>query len=243
MLQYRDIFYKQYYSSQLGRDATNYKKKFDAESAQLAAEIAPLISAGKEAVICDLGCGTGSLVKVLLNKGYTQSMGVDVSEEMVQVAHTLGVPQVQQADVNTFLAAHKNHFDIITGIDIIEHFTKDELVALLRLIYEALKPGGMVIFRTPNLDAPFATLYANGDFTHENYLNASSARQVMMNCGYNDIAVKASLIRIQNPVKEAVRKIVWQMLLFRLKLQLFATGRSSRGVLFTPNMIIQGFKK
>ena len=122
-----------------------------------------------------MGCGIGALVKSLTDAGYAQTIGVDVSEEMVKVAHTLGIQSVQQADVTQFLAQNKNSFDVITGIDIIEHFTKDELVQLLTGIRESLTPGGIAIFRTPNMDAPYATIFANGDFTHENYLNSSSA--------------------------------------------------------------------
>ena len=50
-------------------------------------------------------------------------------------------------------------------MDIIEHFTKNELVELLSLIKNKLNPGGKAIFRTPNLDAPLTTVFANGDFT------------------------------------------------------------------------------
>ena len=38
MLQYRDIFYKQYFSSQLGRAETNYQKNLDKETVQLSKE-------------------------------------------------------------------------------------------------------------------------------------------------------------------------------------------------------------
>lgn len=238
MLQYREIFYKQYFSSQLGRSETNYKKNLEKETAQLKKEILPLIGSNKNSSIVDLGCGIGALVKALTDAGFANTKGVDVSEEMVKVAHTLGITQVQQGDVTTFLEQNKNTFDIITGIDIIEHFTKDELVRLLILIKEALKPNGIAIFRTPNLDAPYATIFANGDFTHENYLNSSSAKQVMLNCGFGKVEVLPSLIFIQNPLKEILRKVIWTFLKFRIKLELFASGRSSN-IVITPNLVIR----
>ena len=241
MLQYRELFYKQYYSSQLGRKSVNYNKKLKEETSQLQREILPLMPSNKDGIIVDLGCGIGSLVSMFLTSGYSQSSGVDVSEEMVNVAHQLQINQVIQGDITEFLKAHKNHFDVITGIDIIEHFTKDELVNLLLQIKEALKPGGIAIFRTPNLDAPYSTIYANGDFTHENYLNPSSAKQVMLNCGYGEVAVLPSLIRIQNPIKEILRKMIWSCYSFRIKVELFASGRSS-DVILTPNMLIRVVK-
>lgn len=238
MLQYRDIFYKQYFSSQLGRAETNYQKNLDKETVQLSKEILPLIPGNKNLKIVDLGCGIGALVKSLTDAGYSQTIGVDVSEEMVKVAHTLGIQSVQQADVTQFLAQNKNIFDVITGIDIIEHFTKDELVQLLTGIRESLTPGGIAIFRTPNMDAPYATIFANGDFTHENYLNSSSAKQVMRNCGFSETEVLSSRIFIQNPIKEIIRKMVWAALRMRIKLELFASGRSSN-IILTPNLVIR----
>jgi hypothetical protein len=94
------------------------------------------------------------------------------------------------------------------------------------------------MFRTPNLDAPMSTVFANGDFTHENYLNASSAKQVMLACGFDVVDVKPSVMFIENPLKELIRKGMWTILKFKLKLQLFATARSSRDIVFTPNLLI-----
>lgn len=235
---YREIFYKNYYSSQLGRDAANDRHKFNTEKQNFRREILHLIDGPKNQRILDLGCGTGSLVQALKEAGYTNVTGVDVSEEMVNVAHQLGVPEVIHADVNAFLSSQPGQFDVITGMDIIEHFTKDELVHLLALIRMALTANGRVIFRTPNLDSPMATVYANGDFTHENYLNASSASQVLLNCGFKNPHVLSSNMQLANPLKEGLRRIAWFCLKLNLKFMLFATGRSTRGVVFTPNMLM-----
>jgi SAM-dependent methyltransferase len=137
-----------------------------------------------------------------------------------------------------FIKNSGEQFDVITGTDIIEHFTKDELVELLQTIQSKLKPGGKAIFRTPNLDAPFASIFANGDFTHENYLNASSAQQVHLACGFNKVNVYPSKMNIQNPIKEILRKCIAAPVFLSYKLSIFASGRSTQNVLFSPNMII-----
>ncbi len=239
MLKYRDIFYRQYYSSQLGRGESNYKQKLWEEGAQLRREIGPLLPMDRNINTLDIGCGIGSLVQIMTQSGYKHVMGVDISDEMVKVAQTLGISQVVQGDIIQYMDQHKQEYDLILGMDIIEHFTKDELVALLFTIRACLKPGGMAIFRTPNADAPFASIFANGDFTHENFMNASSAKQVFMNCGFSSVDVLPSLIRIRNPFKELVRKFLWAIVRFRMKLELFASGRSTKNVILTPNMIIR----
>lgn len=238
-MKYRDTLYANYHTTQSGRAAlTDAKSLFEREKWRFEKEILPLINLPKSARILDIGCGSGSFLKALAEKGYSQITGIDLSEEQVKLAHQLGVIQVQQGDLVEFLNTADHKFDLISGMDIIEHFTKNELVDLLRLIQNHLNPGGLAIFRTPNLDAPMATVYANGDFTHENYMNASSAQQVLMACGFEQVQVFESNMQIPNALKEIIRKGVFFFLKFRFKLTLFATGRSTQNVLISPNMVI-----
>lgn len=238
-MKYRETLYANYHTTQSGRAAlTDAKSLFEREKWRFEKEILPLINLPKSARILDIGCGSGSFLKALSEHGYTEITGIDLSEEQVKLAHQLGVTQVQQGDLVEFLNAAEHKFDLISGMDIIEHFTKNELVDLLHLIQNYLNPGGIAIFRTPNLDAPMATVYANGDFTHENYMNASSAQQVMMACGFEKVQVFESNMQIPNALKEIIRKVVFSLLKFRFKLTLFATGRSTQNVLISPNMVI-----
>ena len=238
-MKYRETLYANYHTTQSGRAAlTDAKSLFEREKWRFEKEILPLINLPKSARILDIGCGSGSFLKALSEQGYTEIAGIDLSEEQVKLAHQLGVTQVQQGDLVDFLNAADHKFDLISGMDIIEHFTKNELVDLLRLIQNHLNPCGIAIFRTPNLDAPMATVYANGDFTHENYMNASSAQQVLMACGFEQVQVFESNMQIPNALKEIIRKVVFSLLKFRFKLTLFATGRSTQNVLISPNMVI-----
>ena len=243
-VEYRKVLYANYHTTQSGRASlTSAEALFLREKRQFESEILPLLqSVSKSARIFDMGCGSGSLLKGLKEAGYTNVIGMDLSEEQVNMAHEFGVSEVVLGDAMQFFRSSEEQFDIITGMDIIEHFTKDELVELLQLIQSKLKKGGMAIFRTPNMDAPIATAFAIGDFTHENYLNASSAEQVMLSCGFSNVRVVPSFMRVNGFLKEGLRGILYRLLNFRLKLQLFATARSTQKVLFTPNLIIVGVK-
>lgn len=243
-VEYRKVLYANYHTTQSGRASlTSAEALFLREKRQFEREILPLLhSASKTSRIFDMGCGSGSLLKGLKDAGYTNVIGMDLSEEQVNMAHEFGVSEVVLGDAMQFFRGSEEQFDIITGMDIIEHFTKDELVELLQLIQSKLKKGGMAIFRTPNMDAPIATAFAIGDFTHENYLNASSAEQVMLSCGFVDVNVKPSFMRVNGFLKEGLRGILYRILNLRLKLQLFATARSTQKVLFTPNLLIVGVK-
>ena len=243
-VEYRKVLYANYHTTQSGRASlTSAEALFLREKRQFESEILPLLqSVSKSARIFDMGCGSGSLLKGLKDAGYTNVIGMDLSEEQVTMAHEFGVSEVVLGDAMQFFRSSEEQFDVITGMDIIEHFTKDELVELLQLIQSKLKKGGMAIFRTPNMDAPIATAFAIGDFTHENYLNASSAEQVMLSCGFVDVNVKPSFMRVNGFLKEGLRGIFYRLLSLRLKLQLFATARSTQKVLFTPNLLIVGVK-
>ena len=243
-VEYRKVLYANYHTTQSGRASlTSAEALFEREKRQFEREILPLLhSASKTSRIFDMGCGSGSLLMALKQAGYTQISGMDLSQEQVNMAHGMGVAEVLLGDAMQFFRSSEEQFDVITGMDIIEHFTKDELVELLQLIQSKLKKGGMAIFRTPNMDAPIATAFAIGDFTHENYLNASSAEQVMLSCGFSNVSVVPSFMRVNGFLKEGLRGILYRLLNLRLKLQLFATARSTQKVLFTPNLIIVGVK-
>lgn len=240
-MKYRETLYSNYHTTQSGRASrVDAKSLFFRECWRFRVEILPLIShIKKDATVYDFGCGSGSLLSELKSAGFSNLLGMDLSTEQVQMAHTMGLNYVEEGDALQFLKDTNRKFDLILGMDIIEHFTKDELVELLSLIRSKLNPGGMAIFRTPNLDAPISTVFANGDFTHENYLNASSAQQVCLACGFESVEVFASSLKINHAVKEFIRKMVWFFVSLNLKLKLFATGRSTQNVIFSPNIIIR----
>jgi len=209
-MKYREILYSNYHTTQSGRaSGVDAVALFNRERWRFSIEILPLVSNfKKDAKIYDFGCGSGSLLSVLKDAGFSNLLGMDLSGEQVKLAHALGVDCVKEQDALAFLKESSETYDLIFGMDIIEHFTKNELVELLTLIKTKLNPGGKAIFRTPNLDAPLTTVFANGDFTHENYMNASSAQQVCMACGFYSVQVNESSTRVQNPFKEIIRKQV-----------------------------------
>ncbi len=239
-MNYRKTLYSNYHTTQSGRaSGVDPISLFNREKWRFSIEILPLVHTySKTSKIYDFGCGSGSLLSVLQDAGYSNLLGMDLSSEQVKLAHQLGVDCVKEYDALAYLKENSDTYDLIFGMDIIEHFTKDELVELLTLIKQKLNPGGKAIFRTPNLDAPFATVFANGAFTHENYMNASSAQQVCLACGFQNVNVYSSSTKVQNPLKEWIRKFVWGAMKFKFKLTLFASGRSVQNVIFTPNMII-----
>jgi 2-polyprenyl-3-methyl-5-hydroxy-6-metoxy-1,4-benzoquinol methylase len=239
MADFRDKLYEKYFETQNGRRLNkSLAEKIRENWYQLRNEILPLLPPDKSTKILDIGCGFGEWLMLLNEQGYTNCQGVDISPEQVETAKSLGLVNVQVANVFEYLENHSGTFSCITGIDIIEHFSKDELVHLLELIRGSLAPGGIAIFRTPNMDGLLASVYAFGDFTHQCLLNYSSAQQIGYSCGYQTVDVLPSFIYVNGALKELIRRFLWFGYRLRARIILFATGRSSKGVLFTPNLLM-----
>jgi 2-polyprenyl-3-methyl-5-hydroxy-6-metoxy-1,4-benzoquinol methylase len=244
-LSYRKYFYENYYDKQSGKDfKNNVKVKFVNEQYQFTNEILPYLPAkNKQIEILDLGCGIGSLIAACKSAGYANLTGIDISDQQVELAHELGVTEVIKADIFEYLDQRENAFDLISGMDIIEHFSKVELVKLFELVKKALRKGGMAIFRTPNMDAPMASVFAMGDFTHENFINKNSAEQLMNSMDFKNTEVFPSFMYVKGAFKNLIRRIVWRIISLSIKTILFATGRSSKHVILTPNLVIRAQKK
>ena len=226
---YREQLYTNYTSTQENRGGQDHTQLFNQQVFYFTKELIPLLAKNKQSKILDIGCGNGAMMKAALNAGYTHVQGIDLSPEQIITAQAMGVNNIACIGINDFLKDNKEGFDVILAIDVIEHFTKSELVDYLNKIKTALEPGGMVLFRTPNMDAPLTSVYSFGDFTHECLLNKSSAEQVMASAGFTQIEVMPSMILAQGFVKEIVRKITWSC----------ASGRTWSGVIFTPNLVIK----
>lgn len=243
MSKYRNIFYEKYFRNQAGRsDKSDLLVKMRNDFIHLKKEIIPLIPENKELKILEIGCGYGNLLFLLQRIGYSQTEGIDVSEEQVEIAKKNGIKNIIQGDMKEFLRGKMDSYDVIIGLDIIEHFTKDELVEVIGIIKNALRNKGTIIFRTPNADAPFSSTFSMGDFTHELILNYSSAEQLFFTLGFHKTSIKPSFIQVEGWFTEIIRKIVWWNMVLICKLCLFASGKSTGRIIFTPNLLIKTVK-
>ncbi|MBT8327052.1 MAG: class I SAM-dependent methyltransferase [Bacteroidia bacterium] len=237
MLKYRDTIYNNYFSNQVNKLELDHSKMLAEQASHNGAELIGLLPSNKNAKIVDLGCGFGTFVKPALDAGYTNVTGYDISKEQVKVANQLGLDTVYESSIEDYFAKGEKA-DVIVGLDIIEHFTKDELITFLVEVKKHLNPGGKAIFRTPNMDAPQTSIYAYGDISHEVFLNKSSALQVMSSVGFPNTSVFGGLLRNTNPLKEFIRKLGWWKYKTFKKIVLFCTARTWHNVVFEPNLLI-----
>ena len=97
----------------------------------------------------DLGCGRGEWLELLTENGCI-AIGIDINEAMLEPCKELKLT-VKAVDALKFLRSLPNASQsIISGFHIVEHLNFDYLQSLVLESKRVLRPGGLLIFETPN---------------------------------------------------------------------------------------------
>lgn len=105
--------------------------------------------ATKNAPVLDIACGRGEWLS-LMQENDIQAKGIDINQAMLSQCQDKGL-NVIETDVITYLKNQKsNSLSVITGFHIIEHLSFKVVMSLYDEVFRVLKPGGTVIFETPN---------------------------------------------------------------------------------------------
>ncbi len=195
----------------------------------------------KSAAILDLGCGGGKLLHFLKGRGYVNIQGIDVSPEQVSLARQV-TDNVIEGDAIDFLKEQKKRYDLITGLDIIEHFKKEEVLLFLDACYSALKGGGRLILQTPNAESPWGAMHRYNDLTHELAFNPFLLEKLLTLAGFSEIDTREA-----GPVVHGLisftRNLLWKIIRICLLIwNLAETGSKGSGI-YTRVFFITGVKK
>jgi hypothetical protein len=173
MADFREDLYAQYRSAPPG---TVLPMKRKALFAVFDAYYGALLPNDKTAPLIDIACGGGELVSWLRSKGYANAEGVDLGAEQVETAAADGTT-VHRADFRDYLAARGGAYERIFAIDILEHFTKEELIPIGTMLHDSLREHGMLVLKTLNAESVFGRRLAYSDLTHMNAFTAASMSQ------------------------------------------------------------------
>jgi 2-polyprenyl-3-methyl-5-hydroxy-6-metoxy-1,4-benzoquinol methylase len=197
----------------------------------------------KNASIVDVACGGGRLLYFFKRLGYQNITGVDISPEQVRLARQV-TPKVDEANILDWLEAHPSAFDLITGLDIIEHLYKPEVLRFLDACYRALKPRGRLVLQTPNSESPWGGSIRYGDFTHEIGFCPNSLSRLLKLSGFLDVnARETGPVPWRYSTISFIRFLIWQLIRAVLKIwNLAETGSVGCGV-FSRVFLITGVKQ
>ena len=98
----------------------------------------------KNLKIVDIGCGTGLVGKFLQNKGYLYYDGLDISEEMLEIAKSRGYRYLSLGSLQNKLPYEDNAYDAVfcVGVFTHGHVNSNGLDELIRIT----KKNGFIIF-------------------------------------------------------------------------------------------------
>lgn len=196
----------------------------------------------RSARIIDLGCGHGAVVHFAKTAGYQNVMGVDRSPEQVKEAQRLGIAGVKEGDLlETLESLSDESVDLIVAFDVIEHFTKDELVLFVDEVNRVLHKGGKWIIHTPNGESPFAGRIRYGDFTHEQAFTRISLAQLLNASGFSRVTCYEDA-PIPHGVKSTVRLILWKIFRGVFKVFIAAETGSLDDCIFSQNLLAVAVK-
>lgn len=98
----------------------------------------------KAVKIIDVGCGTGLVGKHLKANGFYNFDGLDISDEMLQIASQRGYQKLYSGSLNKKLPVADNSYDCVMCIGVFTHghVSSDGFSELCRIT----KPGGYLCF-------------------------------------------------------------------------------------------------
>jgi SAM-dependent methyltransferase len=141
------------------------------------------------APVVDLGCGRGEWLEILSAAGI-EARGVDTNLIQLEKCRARGL-SVSEED----LLAHLQTLDdasvgAITGFHIVEHVPLKTLVTLLNETLRVLRPGGVVIFETPNPENVLVgSNYFYMDPTHRHPLPSELLEFLLQSRGFDAIEI------------------------------------------------------
>jgi 2-polyprenyl-3-methyl-5-hydroxy-6-metoxy-1,4-benzoquinol methylase len=151
-----DHFWRLNDKSKVKDSAPYYARLFDS-----------LLPSDRAARIIDIGCGGGHFLYYLKAKGYSNLEGVDMAPGLVDFVREQIWPNVHNGDALEYLKKNADKYDAIVANDFIEHLPKNAIIQFLFCALAALRPGGMLLLKTPNMSNLFASRHRYVDFTHE----------------------------------------------------------------------------
>jgi len=98
----------------------------------------------KSVRIIDVGCGTGLVGLELKNSGFTNFEGIDISQEMIDIAKQRNYSKLFIGSLNSSLPFDNNDYGaaFCVGVFTHGHVGSDRLEELVRIV----KPGGIICF-------------------------------------------------------------------------------------------------
>lgn len=143
-------------------------------------------------IAIDLGCGRGEWLEVLENLEF-EARGADTNQSFVRECQASGY-NVELHDALEYISKlSDNSIAVASAFHLVEHLEFDYLLILFKECYRILKPGGLLLFETPNPENLFVstrTFYL--DPTHRNPIPPDLLEFCSRYSGFKQVSRKPS---------------------------------------------------
>jgi len=155
----------------------------------------PILSVYPKGSIVDLGCGRGEWLELTQELGFT-SCGVDLDEGMLSACKDKGLNAVRGQALEYLSSLEDDSQAVVSAFHVVEHIPFDELRRWVSEALRVLKPGGLLIFETPNPESiAVATVNFYLDPTHLRPIPPNLLSFVLENSGF----ARVKTLRLQEP--------------------------------------------
>lgn len=171
--------------------------------------ITPMKTLTERVTVLDLGCGRGEWLGLMQEQGF-HAIGVDLDAGMLSACKQRGFTVTHTDAVNYIKNCADESVHIVSAFHFVEHIPFDTLKEVVAQIYRVLKPGGLLIFETPNSEnllVGTSSFYL--DPTHERPVPAQLLEFLM---DYTHFYRRKTLL-LQEPahIKTAERLSLWDV--------------------------------
>lgn len=136
--------------------------------------------------ILDFGGGFGQMSNAMRAAGYKNVELLDISPPALEHSRSIGLTCYDGSEPG-FYESHEETYDFVILSHVVEHFPKDDAIAILARIRGVLKSGGGIIVMVPNAQSNTGAYWAYEDFTHYTMFTSGSLYYVLRAAGFKDI--------------------------------------------------------
>jgi SAM-dependent methyltransferase len=193
----------------------------------------------KTASILDIGFGDGWFLGACRQLEYSNLAGAEFNPGTRPYLREWGVTLYKiDTDIGAFLKDHPEEYDFIHMSHVIEHIPKYSLLWIVDSLYRALRRGGTLLLRTPNMESPAANSSYYVTLAHEYGFAGSNLQSLLKICGFDDVTFQ----QMQPPavtLKQKVGILVrWPYLIeSRIRHRLFGVNSGGQ---FGSELIVTG---
>ena len=202
-----------YYQTTAGRGHQASIEYYENATQGLELKLKPWLPEDKEARCLDLACGCGEFLYLAEKTGFKNTTGVDLCQDELEEARNYVAGTLVQADVLTYLnGVESASFDFVSALNLLEHLSKDKLLAVMIECRRVLKPGGTLVAMVPNAVSPFGGLTRHWDITHEWAFTPNNFRQLAALVGFHSEVEFRECGPRPHGFVSAIRYALWQVL-------------------------------